>query len=125
MICCDRCEEWYHYKCLGLSQEEFESLTTTEQPFFCKQKECLSKEKKLKQIRAKEEAAEKRRQKLEEKKKPAIDKADKNPGSKKKKTVPEIEVEGPTGSAKDNLKNNASQIDLEEMEDNTPKNPLI
>ena len=73
-------------------------MTTTEQPFYCQQKDCAEKEKKLKQIRAKEEAAEKRRQKQEDKKSKAQqEKVDKGDKSKKKKdglTVTDIEVEG-------------------------------
>lgn len=82
-----------------LTQEEFESLTTTEQPFYCQQKDCAEKEKKLKQTRAKEEAAEKRRQKQEDKKaKAQQEKVEKGDKYKKKKdgvTVTENEVDAP------------------------------
>ena len=84
-------------------------MTTTEKPFYCQQKDCPEKEKKLKQIRAKEEAAEKRRLKMEEKKaKAQLDKADKAEKSKKKKDgqpAPEIEVEATHGGAKAGNKN--------------------
>ena len=34
-ICCDRCEEWFHSACLGISDEEYTALTSQEEEWFC------------------------------------------------------------------------------------------
>ena len=33
MICCDRCEEWYHFHCVGIKPEQIAEYDN--KPFYC------------------------------------------------------------------------------------------
>ena len=35
MICCDQCGEWYHYRCIGMSQEEGRRMSDEDMQFVC------------------------------------------------------------------------------------------
>lgn len=35
MIMCDRCSQWFHFKCMGITPEEIPLYTVEEKPFFC------------------------------------------------------------------------------------------
>lgn len=37
MIACDKCDEWFHPECLGLSKEEVDEVVRSSQPFVCPQ----------------------------------------------------------------------------------------
>lgn len=45
MICCDRCEEWYHFNCVGIKPEEI--MDYDHKPYYCSySKKCMEYQKK-------------------------------------------------------------------------------
>ena len=34
-ICCDRCDSWYHIKCISMAPETYEMLVTTDEQWYC------------------------------------------------------------------------------------------
>ena len=55
MICCDICEEWYHFQCVGIKPEEITDYDN--KPYYCKySKKCIETQKKnqIKKAQAKE-----------------------------------------------------------------------
>lgn len=60
MICCDRCEEWYHFHCVGIKPEQIAEYDN--KPFYCQySKTCMELQKKNKQSKATEKAEEDKR----------------------------------------------------------------
>lgn len=37
MICCDRCEEWYHGDCVGISRKRGKQMETQNEEYICSQ----------------------------------------------------------------------------------------
>ena len=37
MICCDKCEEWFHGKCVGISRARGEEMEKNDEEYICPQ----------------------------------------------------------------------------------------
>lgn len=51
MIMCDRCNEWFHFKCMNIPPEEIPAYTNDEKQFFCGQKNCVDKNRNKKKTK--------------------------------------------------------------------------